>query len=484
MKKLATLDEKTLSILSDRVILKPLTRWNEAYKEFPRYVMEYLVAKYVDPNNPIIGQQKIDKIINEHYVESGARELIKSRIKEEGEYILLGQLQARLDASKDHYWVDVPAIGDIYVRINKKILLEYGDTLLGAGAWGTMTIQYDPQYEIRGRIYPFFIKDFTPFQVTRLNLDDYIEKRAEFADDDWIDLLVQSIGFDPERFPLREKQLLLLRLVPFVEANYNMIELGPRETGKTYTYRNTSSKCFVISGGKTTPATLFYNQASRKLGILGQKDVVFFDEIANTSFSDPDATTSILKDYMQTGKFSRGNQELSAQASIVLAGNIEIDAEKKSPGGQYEHLFSVLPEELLDIAFLDRIHCFLPGWELRKIAPENYSIGYGFITDYLAEIFSRFRRRNYQIIVDAHVDFGRMTGRNQDAIKKTTSGFLKLLFPHKTPETIQLSELESCLKLAIECRQRILDQLEIISPGEFAGTDLAKQIKVKESATT
>jgi ATP-dependent Lon protease len=161
-----------------------------------------------------------------------------------------------------------------------------------------------------------------------------------------------------------------------------------------------------------------------------------------------------------------------------------IQAEKKSPAGQYEHLFSVLPEELLDIAFLDRIHCFLPGWELRKIAPENYSIGYGFITDYLAEIFSRFRRRNYQIIVDAHVDFGRMTGRNQDAIKKTTSGFLKLLFPHKTPETIQLSELESCLKLAVECRQRILDQLEIISPGEFTGTDLAKQIKVKESATT
>jgi ATP-dependent Lon protease len=484
VKELATLDEKTLSIFSDRVILKPLTRWNEAYKEFPRYVMEYLVAKYVDPNNPIIGQQRIDKIINEHYVESGARELIKSRIKEEGEYILLGQLQARLDASKDHYWVDVPAIGDNYVRINKKILLEYGDTLLGAGAWGTMTIQYDPQYEIRGRIYPFFIKDFTPFQVTRLNLDDYIEKRAEFSDDDWIDLLVQSIGFDPERFPLREKQLLLLRLVPFVEANYNMIELGPRETGKTYTYRNTSNKCFVISGGKTTPATLFYNQASRKLGILGQKDVVFFDEIASTSFSDPDATTSILKDYMQTGKFSRGNQELSAQASIVLAGNIEVDAEKKSPAGQYEHLFSVLPEGLLDIAFLDRIHCFLPGWELRKIAPENYSIGYGFITDYLAEIFSRFRRRNYQIIVDAHVDFGRMTGRNQDAIKKTTSGFLKLLFPHRTPETIQLSELESCLKLAVECRQRILDQLEIISPGEFTGTDLAKQIKVKESATT
>lgn len=477
-------NEKVLSVFSDRVILKPLTRWNEAYKEFPRYVMEYLVAKYVDPNNPIIGQQKIDKVINEHYVESGARELIKSRIKEEGEYILLGQLQARLDASRDHYWVDVPAIGDSYVRINKKVLLEYGDALLGAGAWGTMTIEYDPQYEIRGRIYPFYIKEFTPFQVTRLNIDDYIDKRADFSTEDWIDLLMQSVGFDPERFSKREKLLLMLRLVPFAEANYNMIELGPRETGKTYTYRNTSSKCFVISGGKTTPAALFYNQATRKLGILGQKDLVFFDEIANTSFSDPDATISILKDYMQTGRFSRGNQEFSAAASIILAGNIDVDAEKKSPSGQYHHLFAVLPKELLDVAFLDRIHCFLPGWELRKIAPENYATGYGFIADYLAEIFSRFRRRNYQIIVDAFVDFGRMTGRNQDAIKKTTSGLLKILFPHRTLETIMVKELKYCLELAIECRQRILDQLAIISPGEFDGVNLAEQIKIKENAET
>lgn len=482
MKDLTLSDSKILSVFSDRVILKPLTRWNEAYKEFPRYVMEYLVAKYVDPNNPIVGQQKIDKVLNEHYVESGSRELIKSRIKEEGEYILLGQLQARLDASKDHYWVDVPAIGDNFVRISKKILFEYGDALLGAGAWGTMTIQYDPQYEIKGRIYPFYIKEFTPFQVTRLSLDDYIEKRADFPTNDWTDLLIQSIGFEPRKFSQREKLLLLLRLVPFVEANYNMIELGPRETGKTYTYRNTSSKCFVISGGKTTPASLFYNQATRKLGILGQKDVVFFDEIANTSFSDPDATISVLKDYMQTGKFSRGNQEFSAQASIVLAGNIDVDADRKSPSGQYQHLFAVLPKELLDVAFLDRIHCFLPGWELRKIAPENYAAGYGFIADYLAEIFSRFRRRNYQIIVDAYVNFGRMTGRNQDAIKKTTSGLLKILFPHREPENVQLDELKHCLNLAIECRQRILDQLAIISPGEFKGEDLIGQMKIRDNA--
>ncbi len=476
---MSALDKKILEVFGDRVICKPLTRWNEAYKEFPRYVMEYLVAKYVDPNNPIIGQQKIDKLINERYVESGAKELIKSKIKEQGEYILLGQLQARLDASKDHYWVEVPALGDDYVRINMKVLKEFADALLGAGAWGTMNVQYDPNYEIRHRIYPFYISEFTPFQVTRLNLDDYIEKRAQFSHYEWRDLLVQTIGFNPERFLEREKELLLLRLVPFVESNYNMIELGPRETGKTYTYRNTSSKSFVISGGKTTPATLFYNKATRKLGILGQKEIVFFDEIANTSFLDPDATTSILKDFMQTGKFTRGRQEFSAQASIVLAGNIEVDLEKRIPSGAYEHLFAILPQELQDVAFLDRIHCFLPGWELPKITPENYAIGYGFITDYLAEIFSRFRRRNYQIVVDAHVDFGRMTGRNQDALKKTTAGLLKLLFPHRTVETVTNEELEMCLELAIECRQTILDQLAIISPGEFRGVNLRKQLRLQ-----
>ena len=473
------LDEKILENLSDRVVLKPLTRWNEAYKEFPRYVMEYLVAKYVEPTSPIPGQQKIDRILTEHYVDSGAKELIKSKIKESGEYILLGQLGVRLDASRDHYWAEVPALGDSYVRVGRKVLKEYGDILLSGGAWGTMVVEYDPQYELKGRIYPFYIREFTPFQITRLSLEDYIEKRNLFDTWEWIDLLIQSIGFDPAKFNERERILMLLRLVPFVEANYNLIELGPSETGKTYTYRNTSSHSFVISGGKATPATLFYNVASRKIGILGQKDVVFFDEIANTSFGDPEATISILKDYMQTGKFSRGPQEFSAQASIVLAGNIDTDIEKKKPAEHYHHLFSTLPTELSeDPAFLDRLHAFLPGWEMPKIKPDNYAKGYGFVTDYLAEIFTRLRRKNYQIIVDAHISFGKLTGRNQDAIKKTTAGLLKLIFQHRTPETIELDELKLCLNLAIECRQMIIDQLAIIAAGEFKGLHLDNLISI------
>jgi ATP-dependent Lon protease len=461
-------DAKILAHLADRVVLKPLTRWNEAYKEFPRYVLEYLCARYVDPGNPVAGQARIDRLLQEHYVESDAKELIKSRIKEKGEYILLGSLQVRLDAARDHYWAEVPALGDNFVRISAKVLDEYGEALLTGGAWGTMTIEYDARYEIRSRIYPFFVRDFKPFQITRLDLDDYIDKRKLFTTEEWIDLLIQTIGFNPAKFTKREKLLMLLRLVPFVEANYNLIELGPRETGKTYTYRNTSSRAFVISGGKATPATLFYNVASRKIGILGYRDVVFFDEIASTSFSDPEATVSVLKDYMQTGRFSRGPLEFTAQASIVLGGNIDTDMELRRPVPRYRQLFEVLPPELgADTAFLDRLHAFLPGWELPKIRPENYAQGYGFITDYVAEIFARFRRRNYQTIVNAHVNFGKLTGRNQDAIRKTTAGLLKLIHPHRTVDDLQPEELSMCVALAFECRQRVIEQLSVQAPAEF-----------------
>jgi len=462
-------DKKAFEILSDRVVLKPLTRWNDAYKEFPRYVMEYLCARYVDPNNPIAGQKKIDQLLQEHYVDSEAKELIKSRIRERKEYVLLGSLQVRLDAGRDHYWAEVPALGENHVRIGQRVLRNYGDLLLTGGAWGTMTIEYDAHYELKGRIYPFLIREFKPFQISRLNLKDYISKRQLFSDEEWIDLLITSIGFNPEKFTRREKLLYLLRLVPFVEPNYNMIELGPRETGKTYTYRNTSSRSFVISGGKATPATLFYNLATRKIGILGYRDVVFFDEIANTSFTDPEATISVLKDFMQTGHFSRGPLEFNANASIVLGGNIDTDIKHKEPSQRYLQLFEVLPLELSqDTAFLDRLHAFLPGWEMPKIQPENYAVGYGFITDYLAEIFVKLRKlTHFSTAIQARANFTGVTGRNQTAIIKTTSGLLKLIFPQRTVDDLQDGELAMCIELSIECRERVIDQLAVIAGDEF-----------------
>jgi ATP-dependent Lon protease len=466
-----SLNRKILEHLGDRVILKPLTRWNEAYKEFPRYVMEYLVSRYVDPDACVAGQAKIDKILSEHYAESAKKELIKSRIKERGQYTLLGQLSVRLDQGKDHYWADVPALGDNTVRVAPKVLATYGDVLLTSGAWGTMELEYDGTYEIKGRKFPFYIRDFIPLQYTRLNLDDFIKQRPLFTDDEWLDLLVQSVGFNPMRFDRRVKMLMLLRLVPFVESNYNLIELGPRETGKTYTFRNTSNRAFVVSGGKATPATLFYNKATRKLGVIGLKHLVFFDEIANTNFDDNEASISVLKDYMQTGKYSRGDQEFSAQCSIVLGGNIDTDLDRKEPDPRYRHFFEVLPVDLQDPAFLDRIHGYLPGWEMPKIRPENYAMGYGFLTDYLAEIFAELRRKNFQTHVSAFVNFGGMTGRNQDAVKKTTAGLLKLLHPHRAPETLLREEIAPLLETAIEMRKRVTDQLVVMLPSEFSAVD-------------
>lgn len=473
---LSPLDEKILRVLSDRVILKPLTRWNEAYKEFPRFVMEYLVSRYVDPVDPLAGQHKIDKILSEHYSESAKKELIKSRIKERGQYTLLGQLSVRLDQSRDHYWASVPALGDDNVRVAPKVLAQYSDVLMTSGAWGTMEMEYDGTYEIKSRKYPFYIRDFTPLQYTRLNLDDFVAKRAEFTDDEWLDLLVQSIGFNPARFDRRVKMLMLVRLVPFVESNFNLIELGPRETGKTYTFRNTSSRAFVVSGGASSTPSLFYNKASRKLGVIGLKHLVFFDEIAHTNFDD-EASISMLKDYMQTGKFTRGDQEFSAPCSIVLGGNIETNLELRQPEAGLKHLFQVLPVELQDPAFLDRIHAYLPGWEMPKIRPENYSIGYGMLTDYMAEIFAELRRRNFQTHVNAWVDMGSMTGRNQDAIKKTTAGLLKLLHPHRSPDTITRDELVPLLEIAIEMRKRVTDQLAIILRSEFSGVEYGFTVK-------
>lgn len=461
------LNERIRRELDGLVILKPLTRWNEAYKEFPRFVLEYLVARYVDPDEPIDGQRKIDRILSEHYTESSKKELIKSAIREKGQYALLGQLTARLEASRDHYWADVPALGESTVRVSQRVLKEYGDVLLTSGAWGTMVVEYDATYEIKGRKYPFYIKEFTPFQVTRLDLDDYIERRVRFSDDEWLDLLVQSTGFNPIHFDRRTKWLMMLRLVPFVESNYNLLELGPQQTGKTYTFRNTSSRAFVVSGGKATPATLFYHGAAKRLGVVGTKHVVYFDEISKTKFDDADASISVFKDYMQTGVYTRLGQEFRASASIVLGGNIEVDLKAKRPSGRYDHLFSVLPEPLQDTAFLDRLHAYLPGWEMPIINPENYATGYGFMSDYLAEIFAELRRRNYMTHISAQASFSGMDQRNQDSIRKTAAGLLKLIYPQLKAGEVPPDKLKEVLDFAVEMRKRIIDQLAAMKPTEF-----------------
>lgn len=466
---LTELDRKVYAHLADRVVLKRLTRWNEAYKDFPRFVMEFLCTRYIDASAPQRGQAIIDKLLKEHYVDSSEVQLIRSKIREELSYALLGQLSVRFDEKQDEYWADVPAIGSNKVRISPAVRQEYADVLLTTGAWGTMKIEWDRRKD--NDPAPYRITQFTPFQITRLSLEDYIEKRSLFSDREWIDLLVRSIGFEPDRFSEHEKWLYLLRLVPFVEKNYNLLELGPRETGKTFFFRNMSSRVAIVSGGAASQATLFYHATRNITGIVGVAQVVYFDEIGNTKFQDPETTISILQDYMSSGAYTRAGRPFTSSASVVMGGNIECDVANRRPSATYHNLFEPLPPELGQrTAFLDRIHAYLPGWELPKIAPDNYAVGFGFMTDYLAAIFDRLRNRNYQGIVEQHTRLDGLKSRDLDSVKKTTAGLLKLVFPHRTAETVRHDEVAVCVDLAVRCRQRVITELGKIAPAEFRGT--------------
>ena len=275
------------------------------------------------------------------------------------------------------------------------------------------------------------------------------------------------MGFASERLSPEVKLLMMLRLVPFVESNYNLIELGPRETGKTYTYRNTSSRGFVISGSKTTAASLFWSANSNKIGILGQKEVVFFDEIAHAEFDSSGNTISVLKDYMQTGTFSRLGQQFQSDASIVLGGNIDTDLASGRPTLRYIHLFEPLPDALQDTAFLDRLHGYLPGWRMPKIVPTAYATGYGFVCDYLAEVFHLMRRYNMGTVVEELTELDTDSDRSKTAVMKTAGGLLKLLYPAAASDPPDHEGFATILELAASSRRLILEQLASMLPGEY-----------------
>jgi len=315
-------------------------------------------------------------------------------------------------------------------------------------------------------------------------VDDFIEKRAAFYSDQWLDILVNSCGLDPTRMNRRQKLLYLCRCLPLAETNVNMIELAPRETGKTYLYRNVSYYAHVLSGGKATPAQLFINLNTGKIGEVGTRDAVVFDEIANTDFTDPKSFVSIMQGYMQDAKFSRGKKEILAFASLVFVGNLDVQGDL--PHEKYYHLFEPLPDFMQVIAFLDRIHAYLPGWEIPKLSPDSYSRDYGFITDYFCEIMHELRRRDllgsfrkdFELVDNARTAQG-LSGRDHRAVMKTASALLKLLYPDGR---VQSDELEEALVLACEFRQRVRNQLHLIAPGEYDRVKLG--VKLQPSGKT
>lgn len=467
---------KLKEVFKGKVVNKAHTI-NTGVDEFPRYVLEYLIDNYCSEETFHEDMEKVVRRLKETFVYGAEAEKIRHYIRENRKHSVIASLEVRLVETEDKYWATISAINENFVNIPESIVRQY-PMLLSGGMWGTIDLTYDETEVHNKKIRPFKVLAFTPFQVSVINLDEYIEKRKEFTTDEWLDILINSCGLNPENMTRRQKLLYLCRCIPLIETNVNMIELAPRETGKTYLYRNISYYAHVLSGGKATPAQLFINLNTGKIGEVGTRDAVVFDEIANTDFTDPKALVSIMQGYMQDAKFSRGKKELLAFASLVFVGNLDIQG--NLPHEKYYHLFEPLPDFMQVIAFLDRIHGYLPGWEIPKLTPNSYSKDYGFITDYFCEIVHEIRkldligqtRSRFELIDLAKTAQG-ISGRDQRAIMKTTSALLKLLYPDGK---VTDEELEEAVILACELRQRVREQLHLIAPGEYDRLKLGVKI--------
>lgn len=474
------MNDKLKEVFRGKVVNKAHTI-NTGVDEFPRYVLEYLIDNYCSEETFDQDMEKVVRRLKETFVYGAEAEKIRHYIRENRRHSVIANLEARLVETEDKYWATISAINENFVNIPESIVSQYPMVLSG-GMWGTIDLTYDETEVHNKKIRPFKVTSFTPFQVSIINLDEYIEKRSQFSSVEWTDILINSCGLNSERMTRRQKLLYLCRCIPLVETNVNMIELAPRETGKTYLYRNISYYAHVLSGGKATPAQLFINLGNGKIGEVGTRDAVVFDEIANTDFTDPKALVSIMQGYMQDAKFSRGKKEILAFASLVFVGNIDVQG--KLPHEKYYHLLEPLPDFMQVIAFLDRIHAYIPGWEIPKLSPESYAKDYGFITDYFCEIMHELRRvellsavrSRFDLIDTAGTGQG-ISGRDQRAVMKTASGLLKILYPDGN---VADEDLEETLLIACELRQRVRDQLHLIAPGEYDRVKLGIKIKATD----
>lgn len=471
------MNEKFKRIFGGKIVNKGLTT-RTGVDEFPRYVLEYLIDNYCTEENFQEDLQRVVRRLRENFVHGAEAEKIRHIIRETRDHAVIASLEVRLQETEDKYWGSIAAINESFVNVSEGLVRQY-PMLLSGGMWGTITLTYDETEIHNKKIRPFKVVEFTPFQISIIDLAEYIEKRREFSADEWLDILINSVGLNPEPLCRREKLLHALRMVPLVEPNVNTIELAPRETGKTYLYRNISYYAHVLSGGKATPAGLFINNATGKVGVVGARDAVVLDEIANTDFTDPKALVSIMQGYMQDGKFSRGKKEILAFASIVMVGNLDVQG--KLPHEKYYHLFEPLPAFLQVEAFIDRIHAYLPGWEIPKIGPDSVSQDHGFITDYFCEIMHELRRndalgklRSRFRLVETSATGSGVTGRDIRAVEKVLSGLVKLLYPHGELGDDDLAEL---LALAVEGRQRVRNQLYLMAPGEYGPSVLGARLE-------
>lgn len=473
------LQEKIKSVFPHQVVRKGISNGLKTSIKLPVYVLEYLISQYSDQG--LSDEEVIDKVknvLNKHYIMPEDKNKIKDAIKSDGSIVIIDKLMVDVDLNKDMYIGSLNTAGLKDILVDEEWVRKYKGLLEG-GMWGLVRLERNED----SSKYPVMIGKFSPMQVSADEMDDFIAKRAEFTRDEWLDLLINSIGLNPEKFDFRQKFLILLRVIPHCETNYNLIELGPRETGKSYTYNELSPYSLLVAGGKATVPVLFYNLTKKEVGLVGTWDVVAFDEVANVKFDDPQGP-AMLQTYMESGNFARNNMRVEGKASMVFVGNIDNPLQIWEQGG---NLFMTLADELQTPAIIDRFHYYLPGWEMTKMKTENYSSEYGFISDYFSKILHDFRKRGYADIMDQYFILdSSLSGRDTKAIKKTMSGLLKLLHPDLN---VTKEEIQEYLEFAMEGRMRVKEQLKRRGGLEFFGanfryvdkeTQMAKQIFLKE----
>ncbi len=454
------IDRKLNQYFPGRVVRKDLTKLLKVGHNVPAYVLEYLLGSYcADDDEDVIqeGIQMVKSILSQNYVRPDEAEIIKSRIRETGYYTIIDKITVKLNEKRDIYEADFSNLGITRIEIDSDYVLRY-NKLLGGGIWSMVKMEYSTE----AASSPFIISNLKPIQIPNMNIQEILEERKNFTKDEWIDVLLRSVGMEPTQLETPAKWHLLERLVPLVENNYNLCELGPRSTGKSHIYKEISPNTILISGGQTTVANLFYNMGTRQIGLVGLWDVVAFDEVAGIHFKDKDGV-QILKDYMASGSFARGKEQKNANASIVFVGNVNqsIDSLIKT-----SHLFSPFPDAMNgDTAFFDRMHYYLPGWEVPKFRPEHFTDRYEFIVDYIAEFFREMRKRSYSDHINRYFKLGNnLNQRDVIAVKKTFSGLMKLIYPD---EEITKEQAREILEYALVGRRRVKEQLKKIGGIEF-----------------
>ena len=448
------LDLKINAHFSGLVVRKDLVKTVKGNAIVPSYVLEYLLGQYCATSDEATiqtGIETVREILRKHYVHRNEAGLVRSNIKEKGRYKIIDKISVVLNDKADVYEAEFSNLGIKRVLVNSQTVKAH-PKLLVSGVWCIADIEYE--FTEDKNACPWILSTLKPIQISHFNFEHYVEVRKQFTTDEWIDLLIQSIGFNPDLFGKRSKLTQLIRLIPFCERNYNLIELGPKGTGKSHIYSEFSPHGILISGGEITVPKLFVNNASGKVGLVGYWDVVAFDEFAGKQKRVDRALVDIMKNYMANKSFSRGVETLGAEASMVFVGNTQHTVPYML---RHSDLFDELPDKFYDSAFLDRIHCYIPGWEVDIIRGEMFSNGYGFVVDYLAEILRAMRNHDYSDHYKEYFSLSSdLSTRDRDAIKKTFSGLVKILFPQGGASR---EEIEELLKFAIEGRKRVKDQL-------------------------